>query len=101
MFSKIAGIVSINMWLIVAASSGLLFGSGEPGNGFPSWSERVLHQWVNRARSDRQFEMPQCGSNCGAAACYSPMPPLGLDVNLSRAARFHAEHMGRGGYFAH
>ena len=74
--------------------------AGEPSNGFPSWSERVVHEWVNRARSDPQFELASCPS-CADRACYTPQPPLGFSVALGKAARFHADEMRAQGYFSH
>lgn len=93
--------LGVFLTLIVSAAFAPAFGAGEPVNGFPSWSERVIFEWINRARSDPQFEMSRCGGNCGEAACYSPMPPLAWSDTLSHAARFHADHMARLGYFAH
>jgi hypothetical protein len=66
---------------------------GEPVNGFPDWSERVLLEWTNRARSEPQVEMTACGANCGDAACYTPVAPLRWNGNLARSARFHADNM--------
>lgn len=77
------------------------FSLGEPVDGFPKWSERVIYQWMNRARVEPQFEMNNCGANCGEKDCYSAVPPLGWNTELSKAARFHADHLARGGYFAH
>lgn len=76
-------------------------GVGEPVNGFPNWRERVIHQWINRARVDPQFEMAACGSNCGEGACYAPIGPLSWNLALNRAARFHSDAMLRQGFFAH
>jgi hypothetical protein len=74
---------------------------GESVSGFPSWAERVMHQWSNRARADPQFEMGECGNNCGEAACYAPVKPLYWDEKLNRAARFHSANMASIGFFAH
>lgn len=74
---------------------------GEAVNGFPNWRELVLHQWLNRARCDPQFEMALCGSNCGEKACHTPKPPLPWDLALNRAARFHSDELLRQSYFAH
>ncbi len=74
---------------------------GEPVNGFPNWAERVIHEWINRARVDPQFEMNACGSNCVERACYSAMPPLTWNEDLNRSARFHSDELVRQGYFAH
>ncbi len=74
--------------------------NGVPSSGFPQWSERVLLEWTNRARSDPQFEMTQCGSACGDAACYQPIAPLAWSLNLNRSARFHSDEMQQQGYLA-
>src|SRR5688500_8719409 len=102
MKSVIARIVLL--FIILAAGVDVLHAAGEAVNGFPNWSERVLYQWTNRARSDPQFEMASCpGNNCleATTACYPPMPPIGFNQNLTRAARFHSDHMMRANYFAH
>jgi uncharacterized protein (TIGR03382 family) len=74
---------------------------GEPVNGFPSWGERVIHEWTNRARCDPQVEMAACGAACADAACYGPVAPLAWSDAAARAARFHATEMARQGFFAH
>jgi len=45
--------------------------------------------------------MEACGGNWGEKACYAPEAPLYYKQVLNRAARFHAAHQGRNGYFAH
>ena len=79
--------------LLAAAVAPGAFATGEAINGFPNWSERVLHEWTNRARSDPQVEMIACGANCGDAACYSPTAPLLWSENLNHSSRFHADNM--------
>lgn len=75
--------------------------AGEPINGFPTWPERVIHQWMNRARVDPQTDLKGCGATCGETACYTPKPPLYWDHALNRAARFHADEMIQQAFFAH
>ncbi|HVS33526.1 MAG TPA: hypothetical protein VMS98_18975 [Thermoanaerobaculia bacterium] len=76
--------------------------AGEGINGFPNWSERVIHQWMNRARVDPQYEMSRCPSGfCGEGRCYTAKPPLAWSEALNRAARFHSDEMLHQGYFAH
>ena len=75
--------------------------AGESVNGFPTWSERVVLEWMNRARVDPQLEMANCGAACGDASCYTPQPPLYWSETLNHAARFHASEMTQQGYFAH
>ena len=74
---------------------------GESVDGFPKWAERVLHEWMNRARCDPQVEMQACGASCPEGACYTPIAPLSWDERLNRAARFHADEMALQNYFAH
>jgi len=74
--------------------------AGESVNGFPSWEERVLHQWINRARVDPQAELANCAA-CADKACYSAKAPLFWSGALNRAARFHADEMQKQGYFGH
>jgi uncharacterized protein YkwD len=85
----------------VALDAGRARAIGESVNGFPSWAERVIHEWINRARVDPQLEMDACGSPCVERACYAVMPPLSWSEALNRAARFHSDEMVRQGYFAH
>lgn len=74
---------------------------GEEINGFPSWAERVEHEWANRARVDPKLEMDSCGANCPDASCYTAQPPLTWGEMLSHAARFHSSEMKARGFFAH
>ncbi|HEX7418611.1 MAG TPA: hypothetical protein VF505_01920 [Thermoanaerobaculia bacterium] len=74
---------------------------GESINGFPNWSERVILEWMNRARVDPQLEMRACGAACAEAACYRPIAPLVWDENLNHSARFHSDEMTKQHYFAH
>ncbi len=64
---------------------------GEEIGGFPSWGERVLHEWTNRARVDPQLEMTACGAACGDHACYAPLPPYTWSEGANHAARFHSD----------
>jgi uncharacterized protein YkwD len=69
---------------------------GEPMDGFPSWEERVIHQWTNRARADPAADLASC-TQCAESACYSPVPPLVWSHPLARAARFHSDNLARAG----
>ncbi len=75
--------------------------AGESINGFPNWAERVLLEWMNRARVDPQKELAPCGAACGEAACYKPVAPLVWSEPLNHAARFHADEMTKQHFFAH
>jgi MYXO-CTERM domain-containing protein len=87
---------------LVTASSPAL-ATGEAIGGFPNWQERVIHEWMNRARCDPAVEMTACGSACPDAAnqCYKPTTPLVWDEKLNHASRFHSDHMRLNNYFAH
>lgn len=76
---------------------------GEATNGFPSWEERVVHEWINRARVAPAVEMAACGAGCaeGTPACYPPVAPLAWSLKLARSARFHSDNMARMGFFSH
>jgi hypothetical protein len=76
---------------------------GEAVNGFPNWAERVLIEWMNRARSDPQADLAGCGAgNCLEAACYNTAsPPRYVDPDLLHSARFHAGHLLINDYFDH
>ncbi len=69
---------------------------GEPVDGFPSWQERVVHVWTNRARADPAADLAGC-SSCAEAGCYTPVAPLVWDHNLGRSARFHSDNLVLGG----
>ena len=71
---------------------------GEPTDGFPTWAERVVFVWTNRARCDPAADLADCGS-CAERACYSPVAPLTWDHNLARSARFHSDDLALGGCF--
>ena len=68
---------------------------------FPNWSERVILEWINRARVDPQVEMAACGAACSDHACYSAIAPLMWSEQLNRSARFHAAEMAKQQYFGH
>src|SRR5581483_53528 len=74
--------------------------AGEPVNGFPNWAERVVVEWINRARVDPQRELAACPA-CPDRGCYSAMPPLLWSEALNRSARYHSDEMAKQGYFAH
>ena len=82
------------------AQTALQLRAGESVNGFPSWGERVVLEWVNRARVDPQTELANC-AGCGERACYTPQPPLLWSEQLNRSARFHAAEMTQQQYFGH
>ncbi len=74
-------------------------GEGEAVNGFPSWTERVMLEWMNRARSDPQTDLAGCPSgSCPDATCYSAVAPRTTDPHLLHSARFHAAHQSINGY---
>lgn len=61
---------------------------GVPQNGFPSWDERLILVYTNRARADPGAEATAiCGGGCTA---YPASKAVIHDYNLARAARFHS-----------
>jgi hypothetical protein len=94
------------VWVVVFsalaanAQTALQLRAGESVNGFPNWAERVVLEWMNRARVDPQSELANCPA-CGERACYTPQPPLYWSEQLNHAARFHAAEMTQQQYFAH
>ncbi|MBN1774043.1 MAG: hypothetical protein JXB32_22480 [Deltaproteobacteria bacterium] len=76
---------------------------GEPRDGFPNWSERVIHQWTNRARCSPSADLAACADCptaalcCAEADCYDPVPPLVWSHNLARSSRFHSANLVRTG----
>lgn len=78
--------------------------TGEPVNGFPNWSERVIHEWINRARVDPAADLAGCpAGNCpeNTGGCYTPQAPLIWNPNAGRSARFHSAEMGLQNFFNH
>jgi hypothetical protein len=75
---------------------------GEAVNGYPNWSERVLLEWINRARVDPQVDLANCpGGQCAEKACYTPQPPRVWNANIAHSARFHSDEMTRDNFFDH
>lgn len=78
----------------VAAAAGY----GVPQSGYPSWEERTVAVYVNRARADPAADLAGCAStSCLEWACYAPSAPMVWDYNLNRSARFHASNLGKTG----
>jgi hypothetical protein len=75
--------------------------AGESVNGFPNWGERLILEWMNRARVDPQAELANCGAACSERACYTATAPLLWSEALNHSARFHADEMAKQRYFAH
>lgn len=77
---------------------------GEAVNGFPNWSERVLLEWINRARSNPQADLAGCPSGrCleNINNCYTPQPPRVWNAYVAHSARFHSDEMSHDGFFDH
>jgi hypothetical protein len=73
-------------------------------NGFPNWSERVLLEWINRARAAPSVDLAACpAGNCidNVGSCYTPQPPRVLSYNIAHSARFHSSEMNVDGFFDH
>ncbi len=74
---------------------------GEPIDGYPSWAERVVHVWTNRARAEPVADLASCTA-CSERACYTtPTIPLGWSLNHARAARFHSTNLALAGCGQH
>ena len=58
---------------------------GEPQEGYPGYSERLVLYYTNRLRTDPPAFNPE--------GDYAPTPPLAWNLELAKAARFHAEHI--------
>jgi len=75
---------------------------GEAVNGFPNWSERVLLEWINRARVDPQVDLANCPSgSCAEKTCFTPQPPRVWNAHIAHSARFHSDAMLHDNFFDH
>ncbi|MDQ6802811.1 MAG: hypothetical protein M3041_18565 [Acidobacteriota bacterium] len=92
-------LIVVMLFTAIAASAQTR--AGESINGFPNWSERVILEWMNRARVDPRVEMAACGTACSDAACYTAIAPLMWSEQLNHSARFHAAEMAKQQYFGH
>lgn len=96
-------------WIVVIALLGTGAGlrahaEGEATNGFPNWSERVLLEWMNRARSDPATDLAGCPSgNCteNTGGCYTAQPPRTFTSAIAHSARFHSDEMVHDNFFDH
>src|SRR5262245_15852857 len=73
---------------------------GVPQSGFPSWQERMLLVYVNRARADPAADLAGCTS-CAEKACYAQSTPIVQSYGLNRAARFHGANLEFSNKFQH
>ena len=91
------------LMIACASFSGELFANGEAIDGFPTYNERVLMEWVNRARSDPLADLAACPSgNCLDKACYaSSIAPRYMTDDFNHSTRFHSSHMMLNNYFDH
>ncbi len=92
-------------WLAMVAAlvagPALAQGRGVPVGGFPSWQERMIQVYTNRARADPVTELAGC-SGCAEKACYTTaLTPLVWLNSLNRSARFHAANLEFSSCFAH
>jgi hypothetical protein len=69
---------------------------GVPQDGYPSWSERTVQMYVNRARADPAADLAGC-AQCAEKACYGAKPPMVWDYALNRSARFHCDNLAKTG----
>jgi hypothetical protein len=85
-----------SVFFIFSIATKLQADVGVPVDGFPTWSERMIHVLVNRARSAPAEDLSGC-SSCPDAHCYTPQPPLAWNEDLAHAARFHATNLTSSG----
>jgi MYXO-CTERM domain-containing protein len=85
---------------IVASTTTAHAQRGVPSNGFPSWQERVLLVYVNRARADPATDLAGC-TQCADKACYSAVVPLDWAFGLNRSSRFHSANLEYANAFQH
>jgi len=88
----------------VSVLSARAWANGETVNGYPNWSERVLLEWINRARSDPQADLAACPSGAcidNTGGCYTPQPPRVLNSNIAHSGRFHSDEMAHDNFFDH
>lgn len=98
-FSRVAVLAGL-----MSLAAARVHAEGEAVNGFPNWSERVLLEWMNRARADPQTELAACpGGNCAENinSCYVPQPPRVWNANIAHSARYHSDEMVHNVYFDH
>ena len=103
--SRLFGAVALAVLACAISMNRAAHANGEAIDGFPNWSERVMLEWVNRARSDPQADLANCpatNGNCFERACYkTASPPRYMIDDLNHSARFHSSHMMSNGYFDH
>jgi hypothetical protein len=89
--------------LLVAGVALRAHATGEAVNGFPNWSERVLIEWMNRARSAPQTDLAACPTGyCLDSACYAnPSPPRYETPNLDNSSRYHSSELYVDDFFDH
>lgn len=89
--------------LLVAGIGVRAHATGEAVNGFPNWSERVLIEWMNRARSAPQVDLASCPTgNCLESACYATAsPPRYETADLDHSSRYHSSELAVDNFFDH
>src|SRR5882724_6218802 len=92
--------VVVTVLTLVASATPAFAQRGVPSNGFPSWQERMVLVYVNRARADPAADLAGC-PNCAEAACYSQVVPLDSVLGLNRSARFHSANLEYDNGFQH
>ena len=94
-------VVALVVAALLAIPSPAAAQRGVPQSGFPSWQERLLLVYVNRARADPQADLAGC-TVCAEKACYpSPLTPVVTAYELNRASRFHAANLEHANRFQH
>lgn len=94
-------LIIIVVALVAVHARGQDLRAGESIDGFPNWAERVVLEWINRARVDPQTELANCGAACMDRSCYAPAAPLLWSESLNHSARFHSDELSKQAYFGH
>jgi MYXO-CTERM domain-containing protein len=94
-------VVALVVAAVLAIPSPAVAQRGVPQSGFPSWQERLLLVYVNRARADPPADLAGC-TVCAEKACYpNPLTPVVTSYELNRASRFHAGNLEHANRFQH
>jgi len=93
---------STSLALIALAAGGY----GDAADGYPNYSERLLHHWTNAVRVEpsafkEDYIDGGCRWNQFSDDEQTPKPPLMWNHGLNEAARFHTEDMDSNDWFAH
>jgi hypothetical protein len=94
--------LTLSLSLIAIAAGGY----GDASDGYPDYSERLLHHWTNAVRVEpkafkEDYIEGGCRWNQFSEDEQTPKPPLMWNHGLNEAARFHTEDMESNNWFEH